>query len=196
MDKIKAAILAILEDEGRIIHRTRLVKLVYLADNMHYEHFGETITGLKYMWDNHGPNAISNAIVKEADNLVNDDFICMQVGTSMYGGENFRYTKGTKSTDISKTKLSSMERQVLSDIVNQNKNKNLSEIVSVSKKTTPFKEASQYEVLKMSRLSKYQELIQSVRADTEFMNGVREGMGVGPKRGDKSLEEVKLLYGL
>ena len=48
---------------------TKLVKLVYLIDYSYFEHYGETLTGFQYMWDHHGPNALSHAIKAEAELL-------------------------------------------------------------------------------------------------------------------------------
>jgi len=49
--KVRAAILTVLGEMGTPVHRTKLVKLIYLAENLFYEHFGETITGFGYMRD-------------------------------------------------------------------------------------------------------------------------------------------------
>jgi hypothetical protein len=65
-------ILRVLQETGRTIGRevtrTELVKLIYLVDCLYAQHRGgQTLTGLTYFWDNHGPNAVGNAIVKRAD---------------------------------------------------------------------------------------------------------------------------------
>lgn len=65
-------ILRVLQQAGqtlnREITRMELVKLVYLVDYFYAQHTeGQTLSGLGYIWDNHGPNAVGNAIVKRAD---------------------------------------------------------------------------------------------------------------------------------
>ena len=194
--KMRAAILTILEEMGTPVHRTKLVKLVYLAENIFYGHFGRTITGLDYMWDNHGPNAISNAIVKEAEKLVQQDFACMKTGTSMYGTENYMYSLGTKKTDLAQRLLEPIERQVLLDTVKRYRKYNVTEIVAESKKTSPFKNAHQYEVLQMEKSAEYANLVVTLKKDAQFMAAIIEGTKVGAEAEGKRLEEVKQKYGL
>lgn len=141
-DKMKAAILLVLDEMGDPVHRTKLVKLVYLAENMFYEHFGRTITGLTYMWDDHGPNAISNAVVKEAEKLVQQDLACMKTGTSIYGTENYLYSLGPKKSNMAERLLDPMERQVILDTVKRYRNYSITQIIAASKRTTPFKKST------------------------------------------------------
>ena len=196
VDKVRAAIMTVIEASNEPVHRTRLVKLIYWADNLYYEHFGETITGLRYMWDDFGPNAVSNAVVKEADKLVQDDYACMKVGTSIYGSENYLYSMGQKKIEITDEVLNHFERQILIDTVNHFKGKSLGQVVAASKKTKPFQEVSQYEVLSMSQSSDYQSLLNSITSDNRIMSEIKEAIEAGEEAEGMELQEVKQKYGL
>ncbi len=195
-DKVRATIMTVIEASNEPVHRTRLVKLIYLADNLYYEHFGETITGLSYMWDDFGPNTISNAVAKEADNLVQDGYACMKMGTSMYGGESYLYNVGPKKIEIPDEVLNHLERQILLDTVNRFKGKPLGQVVTASKKTKPFREASQYEVLNMSQSSDYQSLLNSITSDNRIMSEIKEAITSGEEAEGMELQEVKQKYGI
>jgi uncharacterized phage-associated protein len=194
--KLKAAILTVLEEMGTPVHRTKLVKLIYLAENIFYEHFGRTITGLGYMWDDHGPNAMSNAIVKEAQKLVEQDFARMKIGTSMYGTENYLYSLGLKKTDMAKHLLDSIERQVLLDTVKRYRNYSITQIVAASKKTVPFKKAHQYQVLEMAQSSEYVSLVEALKKDAQFMAALAEGTKANAETEGVKLDEFRQKYGL
>ncbi len=194
--KVKAAILTVLEEMGTHVHRTKLVKLIYLAENIFYEHFGRTITGLGYMWDDHGPNAISNAIVKESQKLVQQDFVCMKMGTSIYGTENYLYSLGPEKTDMAKSLLEPVERQVLLDTVKRYRNYSITQIVAASKRTTPFKKAHQYQVLQMDQSSEYVSLVETLKKDAQFMTALVEGTKANAEAEGISLGEFKQKHGL
>ena len=196
MSKSMAVIWMILKELGEPVHRTRLVKLTYLADNLFYEHFGKTITGLCYMWDDYGPNAISNAIVKEAEKLVDQDYACMNVGTSIYGSESYIYKFGPKEMKIDDELLSQLERHVISDVVERYRGYNISQIIAASKKTEPFKKAHQYEVLKMNQSSEYLRIKEAIENNTELMAEIQEAIRAGAESEGMPLQEVKQKYGL
>ena len=191
-----AAILTVLEELGAPVYRTKLVKLIYLADNLFCEHFGGTISGLGYMWDDFGPNAISNAIVKEADKLVAKDFVCMKVGKSIYGSENYLYSLGPMKSTIPVSLLSPLEQQVLRDTVERYRKTSVMEIVAVSKRTKPFKAAKQYQLLSMNQSAEYQTLLQAVRSDSQLMAAIREDAKPEADAGSMPLQEVKRRYGI
>jgi len=196
--KLEAAILTVLQEMGTPVHRSKLVKLIYLAENMFYEHFGRTITGLGYMWDDYGPNAVSNAIVKEAQKLVQRDFVCMKTGTSIYGTENYLYSLGPEKTNIERLteSLEPLERYVLIDTVKRYRDYNVTKIVAASKGTIPFKKARQYQVLQMEQSSEYVSLVQILQRDTGVMAAVAEGTKAGADAEGINLAEFKQKYGL
>ncbi len=196
MSKAMAVISMVLEEIGTPVHRTKLVKLIYLADTIFYEHFGKTITGLDYMWDDFGPNAISNAIVKEAAKLAQQDYVSMKVGESIYGSENYMYSSGHKKLEIAEEFLSPLERQVIRDVVERYRGYSITQIVAASKRTDPFKTARQYEVLKMNQSSEYLHLVEAIKADTKLMAEIQEATRPGAESEGVRLQEVKQKYGL
>ncbi len=196
MSKTMAVIYSVLDEISTPVHRTKLVKLIYLTDNLFYEHFGKTITGLDYMWDDFGPNAISNAIVKEADKLVHEDYACMKVGRSIYGSENYMYSVGSKKFDIPDKLLSQFERQVVKDVVERYRNYSINQIVAASKRTEPFKAVRQYEVLSMNQSPEYKELVESIKSDAKLMAVIEEGTRPEAESEGMRLSEVKQKYGL
>lgn len=196
MNKVMAVVFATLQELGQPVHRTKLVKLVYLADNLFYEHFGRTMTGLQYMWDDFGPNAISNAIVKETDKLLKRDMVCLKTSPNMYGGESYIYSLGPQPTAIPETLLDKLERYVIKDVVSQYGKYGVREIVSASKKTPPFRQARQYGVLQLAQCAEFVELEKAVRSDLAFMEGIREAMQPGAEAKGLTLEEVRRKYAL
>ena len=68
MELRQQLILRVLEEAGKQMSAA-LVKLVYLVDYVHYQHYGETVTGFHYCWDHYGPNAVGHGIVREANEL-------------------------------------------------------------------------------------------------------------------------------
>lgn len=195
-DKVKAVILTVLNEMGASVQRTLLVKLVYLADNTHFEHFGSTITGLDYMWDSYGPNAISNAIVIEADEVVQEDLACMKVGTSIYGSDNYLYTVGLKESDLPDRLLSPIEKQVILDTIKRYRGRTLQQVVGASKRTKPFIQANQYEVLEMRQSSDYLNMVKTLESNPDFMAAIKEGTKADAEVGSLRLEEVRQKYGL
>jgi uncharacterized phage-associated protein len=196
MSKTMAVIRMTLDEMGTPVHRTKLVKLIYLADTIFYEHFGKTITGLGYMWDDHGPNAISNAIVKEAEKLVEEEYACMKVGRSIYGSENYRYSPGSKKLEAVEELLNQLEKQVIRDVVEHYRDYSITQIVAASKRTQPFKTARQYEVLKMKQSPEYQHLARAIKSDTQLMEEIKEAVRPGAESEGMRLQEVKQKYGL
>src|SRR4030043_1770041 len=91
MDKLQGMIIHVLTLLERPLYRTEIVKFVYMIDEMYYRHFGETITGIKYKWDNYGPNSEDDLIVKIADELVNSGIVHMSTEPNQYGGTSYLY---------------------------------------------------------------------------------------------------------
>ena len=182
MTRPQALIVRILREFRNPIHRTKLIKLAYLIDYAYYRNFGRPISGLRYMWDNYGPNAISNAIVSEAHLLVNDRVVHMTQGQSQYGGPNYRYA--LLDRDIT-ADFSPAEEYVIQQVLNEYKGMTMAQLVAASKKTKPFQEAQQYDVLRMKK-------------DTPAERGAdtAEYEEALSARGTKTLRELKRKYNL
>ena len=115
----------------------------------------------------------------------------------MYGGENYLYSLGLqKSENIPQRLLTPLERQVISDTIKRYGKISLSAIVSASKKTKPFKNASQYHILHMDISPGYQELIASLKSNSGLMASLTEAIKPNAETQGMSLEAVKQKYGL
>lgn len=173
MERVDATIVAVLEALGAPVHRTKLVKIIYLIDELFYEHFDRTMTGLGYMWDDFGPNAIGNAIVKEADRLALKDIVHIDPHPNYYGETSYLYSLERGKAGLAE-KLSEAERYVIHDVVAHYRKYGVRDIVRVSKQTEPFKNAQQYSVLKMKKSAEYEKLMLDVKSDPKFIRGVEE----------------------
>ena len=91
IQKTRDTILGMLALLDRKVGRTELVKLVYLSDSRFFESTGRTITGITYMWDHYGPNAVGHATANEADQMVNEGSVRVEIRPSMYSGYAYDY---------------------------------------------------------------------------------------------------------
>ena len=66
---VEQVLLNLLDKMGKEVGSTKLVKLCYLADYVHYQHYGETMTGLEYFWDDFGP-AKGHTIIRTAADML------------------------------------------------------------------------------------------------------------------------------
>ena len=69
LNRRESVVLGLLHAYGKEILRTKLVKMTYLLDNLHFEQVGKTMTGYDYHWDYYGPNAVGNAIIDTLSKL-------------------------------------------------------------------------------------------------------------------------------
>ena len=179
---IKSVILGILSKMGRRVPATKLVKLVYLSDYIHFQHFGVTITGLQYQWDHHGPNAVKHAIVQTAQDQAED-------GSLEYGQQGNYYGGVTKYFSVDRTQmvptLDPTVEMVLDDVVNSYGTLKVSAITEESKKTKPFRDAYQYDMLEMEHQ------FPALNASEEDVQGHLREM----EDGGVSLEQMRQRYG-
>lgn len=165
MEKLRGTIAYVLSILDRPIYRTEIVKFVYMIDEIHYKHFGETITGLAYKWDNFGPN--SDGIVKEADKLVNLGIVHMSSEPNQYGSLSYLY-KLEQPSEALFNSLSDGEKYVIRDVTCHYRKHTLPQLIRASKQTFD----KQYEVIEMKQSKKYQEIVKSLTADKGFVHGV------------------------
>lgn len=175
METLDATIVAVLQELGEPIHRTKLVKLIYLIDELFYEHFGRTLTGLAYMWDDFGPNAIGNAVVKEADRLALKSIVRIDPHPNYYGEMSYLYSLERGKAGLAE-RLSEAECYVICDVVAHYGKYGVRSIVRLSKQTEPFKNTKQYSVLKMEKSAEYDKLMRDVKSDPDFMKGIEEAI--------------------
>lgn len=130
------------------------------------------------MWHHYGPNSVSHAIACEAKELVDAGTIRMTVSESMYGGESFRYWVDDPDGEwgnIGST-LDAGERQVLMDIVSQYGEMSIQSLVGESKRTAPFEETQQYQLLSMKQDSRARKLNTMLESSGEFLEEVEIGL--------------------
>lgn len=134
---------------GKWLNSTRLVKLVYLIDYTYFRYHGSTLTGLRYMWDFHGPNALGHAIVEEANSLAKQGTIKIDQSSNIYGGITTEYRF------IPNAKVPTLEPEaelIVGDMVRKYGSLSTTRITAISKETEPFKTAKQYDLLEMKKV--------------------------------------------
>lgn len=175
MERVQTTIVAVLNALGTPVHRTKLVKLIYLIDELFYQHFGRTMTGLSYMWDEFGPNAVGNAIVKEADSLAHKGIVRIEPYPNIYGETSYLYTLEQGKADLAE-KVPQDERYVIRDVVAHYRKHGVRDIIRESKQTEPFKNTEQYGFLKMEKSAEYEKLMENVKSDPDFIKGIEEAV--------------------
>ncbi len=173
MDKLRGVIINVLNSIDRPLYRTEIVKFTYMIDEMYYRHFGNTITGMSYKWDNFGPNSVDDGIVKAADDLVNLGIIHMSSEPNQYGGISYLYKLEKIDNDLLSS-LSDGERYVIRDITCHYNKSTLTELISASKQTASFEGVKQFDVIEMKKSKEYQEIVKSLKADKGFVKGIEE----------------------
>jgi hypothetical protein len=176
--KTRAAVQGLLALLRKKVGRTELTKLLYLADNLFYESRGRTITGNTYMWDHYGPNAVSNAVISEADELVIRGVIRMAIRPSAYGGSAYEYWVDAPNEtweDVA-SRLDAGECQVLMDIVNQFRRTPLSSLIKHAKATPPFVKAQQYDILQLEQIERASEMQKQMDSCGELIEEVKLGL--------------------
>ena len=138
----------VLAKVGGGVPATKLVKLVYLVDYVHYQHFGETVTGLDYQWDHYGPNAVQHGIVSAAERLAEENQITYTRSSNQYGGVT-KYFSTIPGFEM--PTLDAKAEMVMNDVVDRYGHLSVKKITTVSKQTSPFKNASQYDMLTMEQ---------------------------------------------
>lgn len=146
MNATRAVILRTLAELDKPVNTTRLVKLVYLMDYLHFQFYGRTMTGLKYMWDHFGPNAVGHAIADEANSLAREGKVRVTAEPNIHGGYTIFFAK-EPNNDLSQ--LAPAAQMILCDVLAQYGRLSTEAITKKAKETAPFKSARQYDLLEM-----------------------------------------------
>ena len=184
MSTAQTVILKVLANAKSPMPTTKLVKLVYLIDYSYFEHYGETLTGFRYMWDHHGPNAVSHAIKAEAEALAEEGMVRILHKPNIYDGITTEFALAP-STEIGH--LEPGGEMVVSDIWHLFGHYSVSRITAYSKKTKPFRSAKQYDPLVFDQSSPVEH---SEPGDWEAHRSEVEELGT------TSQEEIMAEYGL
>lgn len=184
MSTAQTVILKVLDNAKPPVPTIKLVKLVYLIDYSYFEHYGETLTGFHYMWDHHGPNALSHAIKAEAEALAKKGIVRILHKPNIYDGVTTEFELAV-GTEIGQ--LDQGAEMVISDILHLFGHYSVSKITAYSKKTRPFKSARQYDHLTFAQSSPVE---QGEPGDWEAHRSEIEELGT------TSQEEIIAEYGL
>jgi uncharacterized phage-associated protein len=177
-------ILNVLRKVGGRVPATKLVKLVYLVDYVNFQHYGETMTGFEYQWGHYGPSAVGHGTIGAAEKLSKEGKVLYKLEQNAFGGTT-KYFGLSQGSDIGA--LNAKGEMVLDDVVHKYGKLSVKQITAETKKTNPFKNAAQYDMLTMEHslpaLSATEEDAKAYHQDLE-------------ENGALSLEEIKKAYGI
>lgn len=172
MSDAQNLIFRILERLGTPVNLTRLVKLTYFIDYTYFQNFGRTFTGLVYHWDDYGPNAVGHAIRGEANILAQKRIVQLTLTPNIYGGTTSNYQTIKGATKIA---LPPEVELIVADIVAQYGRLNTEQITAASKKTAPFQNAIQYQLLDLKQTN---QVFESTADDYERYQKLVEAEGL------------------
>ena len=185
MTATQQLVLKVLHEVGRPVYTTQLVKLVYFVDYIHYRHRKKTFTGLAYQWDQFGPNALSNQIVREADALARKGQVLLEPRESVTGNVGCLYRP---AKDAPVPGLDAMTEIIIKDVVAKHGRKAPTVIANASKRTLPFQTAKPGDLLQLEQPNPFQPYA-AIQEPTNEAELAQAGPG-------KSLGEIKAKYGI
>lgn len=185
MSETQQLVLRVLHELGRPAYTTQLVKLVYFVDYIHYRHRGRTCTGLRYMWDQYGPNAVSNQIVREADQLAKRGQVLLEPMPNVFGGISCLYRP---AKDAPSPTFDALTEVIIKDVVRKHRRQAASVIANASKRTLPFVSARPGDVLDLDQPNPFVECVDiEEHVDEAELRAAGQG---------KSLRDIRSKYGL
>lgn len=123
-----------------LVGRTRIMKLLYLADLVAKYRLGKTITGSRYYYYFFGPysDEVQNAIISlTAKGLLSDNPVLTNAGQA------HDYKANVKETPA--LPLTKEEKDILDEIIVKFGRRKLEEVVKTAYQTPPMKTARPYE---------------------------------------------------
>lgn len=177
-------ILLILAGVGKPVPSAKLINLVYLVDYLYFQHYGRSLTGFLYQWGHVGPDAVGSAIIGEAYELAEKDWVKITCHPNIHGGTttNFQLRPETEIPA-----LSAEAEMVVGNIVQQYGGLSVSAIAELTQRTASFQAAPKYGLLTMRQSAPAG---QTTEEDWEaYQQDLKQN-------GTLSLEEVKRRYGL
>lgn len=166
--KDEAILLGLLAALRRMTVRTKLVKMVYLLDLLHFQQMGRQLTSFRYQWDHYGPNAVGNGIAELLDNLSLRGLVRMTQRLTPY--ENYAsYYGKSEIVDASSLALAPHEWAFIDSTVSRYGPMSREKVVSASKETEPVLNASQYDMLEFVPNAEVEAKRKAILADKAFM---------------------------
>ena len=146
--RLRAALLALMHTLGKKTCKTKIVKLVFLTDAANYRLRGETITGLEYIRERGGPNALGNRIVRMLHHLVRDGELTEDAYVQPGGKAIHRY-QTFRDLDLSTLPLSGDDWIEIQTAVHKYGHMSTEDIVRVSKSDIPVQNARECDTLRL-----------------------------------------------
>lgn len=126
--------------------RTKLVKLLFLADLSHFKEKGRSITGVKYHSYFYGPYSEE---IMEAINNLNGFEIEEHCGINMEGKEYYIYTLG-KNPRYEVVNLVAEEQKTLDSIIQEFGHMRLNDLLEYVYKTEPYRKCQKGEMIDLN----------------------------------------------
>lgn len=117
------------------VPRTKLVKLIYLTDERWSQGHGASLSGLRYVYDNHGPNAEGNLIVKIAE-AMNGHELKIETTQSKWGKPQYMYKVGPAPRFEPQFQGEAFE--ITEEVLRVYGGLSIEDIIAASKSTGPF----------------------------------------------------------
>lgn len=175
LTKDEAVLLGLLSEMGRMTLRTKLVKMVYLLDNMYFEQLGRQLTSFRYHWDHYGPNALGNTITQLLDVLAQRELVKLIQKQTPY--ENYSNWYGiAENVNPARLPLSNEDWAFIYAIVRKFGPMSREQVVRASKATGPMQGIAQYDLLSFRPNEFVEAKKQRILADRGFMKATRASM--------------------
>lgn len=187
LNRREAIVLGLLHAYGKKILRTKLVKMTYLLDNLHFEQMGSTMTGYDYHWDYYGPNAVGNAIVDTLSKLGTKGFVNGTQQQTPF--ENFANYYRVVDVDPVAMPLSDTDWLYIHGIVKRYGPMSSQKVVAESKKTLPMQGVNQFDILEFKSNPNNERLRAAFFEDQDFVRMTTEAMSGSQEK--ISLDELR-----
>ena len=152
---MQSAILAMLREFPDGLPRTKLIKLLYFLDYIYFQTVGRTYTGIQYRWDHYGPNAANFEIVDDAKALQQEGFVSLTEEDNDFVGASSKTYRYRLLQEAPGAELDPMAARIVEDVVRRYRRASVKTIAEASKKTPPFEQAKQGDVLDFDRPDAY-----------------------------------------
>jgi len=140
INKLKDCLFFFIRQHSASIGRTKLVKLVYLADVLSYQKYGKTLTGLNYIFYDYGPWAVEFYSALESLPMVKEN-----KGLTSFGDLKYHYEETGQPYTF--TGLNQAEIAILEKIDQEWGGKRLREILRYVYNNLPLAASSQGEII-------------------------------------------------
>lgn len=134
------------------LSKTRMTKMVYLADWFSAQKYGSQLTEIKWFFDDYGPYVRDVYEVAKKDNKLT---IKEEMSTYNFPKQVIALKKDTESA-LDLGELSSRDRAILEEVIEETKSLNFSEFVEFVYDTYPIKNEKKYTFLDLVRFAEQQ----------------------------------------